>query len=233
MRFGKISYLNLLPFDVFIKKYPTISTFKLFLNKKKSYPARLNKDFLMKRIDAGFISSIAAYTYAKGFCCAKKRCETKAGIIARGDVWSVIVLPNTPKEDYQSASSNALCQVLGLSGEVLIGDRALHYKLLNKPHIDMGKEWWEKHGLGFCFGRLCFNTHGDFYTRIANAFIKTRIKIPYYILQEKAKDTHIATKDILAYLKRIHYCVGKKEHLAMSRFYAKMRIKRVKKPSRF
>ena len=52
MRFGKIDYLNLAPFDVFIKKYPIQNSFKLFINHHKSYPAKLNKEFLFKKIDA-------------------------------------------------------------------------------------------------------------------------------------------------------------------------------------
>lgn len=227
MRFGKISYINLLPFDVFIKKYPTTAPFKLFLGLKKSYPASLNHDFLMRRIDAGFISSIAAYFPAR------KHCASYAGIISHGAVWSVIVMPNSQKEDYQSASSNALAKVLGLNGEVLIGDRALRYKLAGKPHIDMGEKWWEKHHLGFCFGRLCFNTHRAFYTNLANSFIKKRIKIPYYILRERAKQSDVSPKDILGYLEHIHYRIGKKEKLALARFYASLRINRIKKPTRF
>ena len=110
MRFGKISYLNLLPFDVFIKKYPTPCYFKTFLGLRKSYPARLNKDFLRKRIDAGFISSIAGYESMR------LGRATNAGIIARGAVWSVIAIHKGQKDDYQSASSNALAKVLDVKG---------------------------------------------------------------------------------------------------------------------
>ncbi|RDU67099.1 menaquinone biosynthesis protein [Helicobacter didelphidarum] len=121
MRFGKIEYLNLLVFDIFVKQYPTSSYFKINFNLKKSYPAKLNRDFLFHRIDAGFISSIAGMkSYRR-----KKTCN--AGIIANKEVWSVLVLPLDSKRDYQSATSNALSQVLNLKGEVLIGDRALQY----------------------------------------------------------------------------------------------------------
>ena len=53
MRFGKIDYLNLLPFEAFIRTYPKPSCFQLFYNKKKSYPVKLNHEFLFGRIDAG------------------------------------------------------------------------------------------------------------------------------------------------------------------------------------
>ena len=233
MRFGKISYLNLLPFDVFIKKYPTPSYFRTFLNLKKSYPARLNHDFLMRRIDAGFISSIA------GYFPAQKRRVTNAGIIARGAVWSVIAMPcGGDRADYQSASSNALAQVLGVRGEVLIGDRALRYHLGGGEHIDLGLQWWQKHRLGFAFGRLCFNEHAEFYTTLARRFVRgaggnNRIKIPHYILQERSKQSGIAPKDILAYLEHIHYKIGKKEELGLKRFYAALRLGRIQKPKRF
>ena len=209
MRFGKISYLNLLPFDVFIKKYPTPCHFKTFLGLRKSYPARLNKDFLYKRIDAGFI--------------------------ARGAVWSVIAIHKGQKDDYQSASSNALAKVLDVKGEILIGDRALAYKLSHNEssYTDLGQKWWEAHHLGFSFGRLCFNKNAKFYTTMAQNFVNKRIKIPHYILQQRAVESGIAKKDILAYLEHIHYKIGKKEKLALNRFYATLRLKGIKKPSRF
>lgn len=229
MRFGKISYLNLLPFDVFIKKYPTPCHFKTFLGLRKSYPARLNKDFLYKRIDAGFISSIAGYESMR------LNKATNAGIIARGAVWSVIAIHKGQKDDYQSASSNALAKVLDVKGEILIGDRALAYKLSHNEnsYTDLGQKWWEAHHLGFSFGRLCFNKNAKFYTTMAQNFVNKRIKIPHYILQQRAVESGITPKDILAYLEHIHYKIGKKEKLALSRFYAKLRLKGIKKPSRF
>ncbi len=227
MRFGKIEYLNLLPFDVFIKKYPPPSYFKIFLGLRKSYPARLNKDFLYRRIDAGFISSIAGYESAR------QKKATNAGIVAKGAVWSVLALPRAQKDDYQSASSNALAKVLGVRGEILIGDRALHYNLGGGESIDLGKLWWDKHHLGFSFGRLCFNKDSAFYKQLAQRFIRVPVKIPHYILQERSRQSNIAAADILAYLKHIHYRIGKKESIALSRFYTQMRLKGIKKPTRF
>lgn len=227
MRFGKISYLNLLPFDVFIKRYPLPCYFRAFLAHKKSYPARLNVEFLNRRIDAGFISSIAGY-----YPMLKGR-VTNAGIIARGAVWSVIALPKANKADYQSASSNALARVLDINGEVLIGDRALRYKLKGGAHIDLGQVWWERERVGFSFGRLCFNQYGRFYKHIAKCFVAKPIKIPRYILAKRSLESGIKSKDILAYLMHIHYKIGKKEELGLKRFYAKCRQKRIKKPSRF
>lgn len=227
MRFGKIEYLNLLPFDVFIKKYPTPTHFKAFLGLRKSYPARLNKDFLYRRIDAGFISSIAGYDSVR------KKKVTNAGIVAKGAVWSVLALPRAQKDDYQSASSNALAKVLGIKGEILIGDRALRYKLSGGVSIDLGQKWWDKHHLGFSFGRLCFNQNAAFYQRLAQCFVRNPVKIPYYILKERSKQSHISSAHILDYLKHIHYRVGKKEQIALSRFYTQMRLKGIKKPMRF
>ena len=109
MLFGKIEYLNLLPFDVFLKGYTTSNSFKSTCNYKRSYPAKLNKEFLF-RIDAGFISSIA------GMNAHYKTKACKAGIIAYKEVWSV-VLEFSPASDYQSATSNALCLVLDLKGQ--------------------------------------------------------------------------------------------------------------------
>lgn len=227
MRFGKIEYLNLLPFDVFVKKYPTSSGFKKFLKLKKSYPSKLNSNFLRKYIDAGFISSIAAY-----FPTRLHR-ATKAGIIARGAVWSVIAIPQDEGEDYQSASSNALAKVLRIQGRILIGDRALRYKLRGDACQDLGQEWWKKHHLGFTFGRLCYNKYRDFYENLALKFVQSRIKIPYYILLQNALRTEIAPNDIKAYLTHIHYNITKKEEVALQRFYTALRLNHIKKPSRF
>lgn len=223
MRFGKISYLNLVPFDIFIKKYPTPSAFKAFLNHHKSYPAKLNKEFLFRRIDAGFISSIAGAR-------AKK---TNSGIVANGEVWSVIVLPKAIKNDYQSASSNALARILGVKGEVLIGDRALRHKLSGAECVDLGKKWWEKHRLPFVFGLLCFNKNASFYKAISAHFNATRVKIPQYLLANYAKNSGLEKRDILEYLTRIHYKITPKGKVALSRFYRLVRINGIKSPKRF
>ncbi|MGX3010193.1 MqnA/MqnD/SBP family protein [Helicobacter sp. 23-1044] len=223
MRFGKISYLNLVPFDIFIKKYPAPSAFKAFLNHHKSYPAKLNKDFLFRRIDAGFISSIAGVNAQK----------TNSGIVAYGAVWSVIVLPKATKSDYQSASSNALAQILGVKGEVLIGDRALRYKLSGGKYVDLGLAWWEKHHLPFVFGLLCFNKNADFYNKISARFNASRVKIPQYLLEIYAKNSSVAKNDILEYLTHIHYKITPKGKVALNRFYRALRINRIRAPRRF
>lgn len=227
MRFGQINYINLAPFDVFIKSYPLPSSFKKFLHLHKSYPAKLNQDFLFQRIDAGFISSIA------GYFAHQKKYATLSGIIAKGEVWSVILIPNDSKKDYQSATSNALCEVLGLKGEVLIGDRALQYRYLNKEHQDMGILWFQKHRLPFVFGRLCFNKHQELYLQISKSFNQKRVKIPYYLLEKYSKNSKIDKKYILEYLKHIYYKIEKKEILGLQRFYRELLFLKIKKPSRF
>lgn len=223
MRFGKIHYLNLVPFDIFIKKYPTTNAFKAFLNHHKSYPAKLNKEFLFKRIDAGFISSIAGMKHPK----------TQSGIISYGEVWSVIVIPNATKSDYQSASSNALAEILKIRGEVLIGDRALRHKLSGKDYIDLGQKWFEKYRTPFIFGVLCFSKNKDFYSRISKHFNAKNTKIPQYLLAKYAIDSHIKKSDITAYLKKIHYKITPKSQCGLKRFYRLVRLNRIKIPQRF
>ncbi|OBV28743.1 hypothetical protein BKN38_09185 [Helicobacter sp. CLO-3] len=275
MRFGKIQYLNLLPFDVFLKSYPAPSRFKSAAFARKSYPSKLNQSFFFRRIDAGFISTIAGYR------ASLNHRATKSGIIAKGDVWSVIVIPhdddkaNAEKKDspnlskkaeskkqashishsntastanienitnhanaakstkdYQSDTSNALSDVLGLNGSVLIGDRALLYRYQGGAHIDMGKAWFDKHRLPFVFGRLCFNRYEALYTRISSLFNARHIKIPQYILEKYAKETQIPKKYILEYLTHIYYKIDKKESISISRFYRALRLKRVRFASR-
>ncbi len=226
MRFGKIRYLNLLPFDVFIKSYPLPARYKQMIFLKRSYPARLNQYFLFRRIDAGFISTIAGYQ--SHF----KNKATMSGICAKGAVWSVMVLPNTNSKDYQSDTSNALCDVLGLSGEVLIGDRALKKHYEGTDFIDMGEVWSKKTGLPFVFGRLCFNAYGKLYRNISKAFNHKKIKIPHFILKQRALESGIRPSYILEYLKHIHYKIDSKEKLSIKRFYRAVRLKHLSFPKR-
>ncbi len=238
MRFGKIQYLNLIVFDVFAKQYQATSSFKKILTLKKSYPSKLNREFLFKRIDAGFISSIAGVPshYSAKVC--------QAGIIANKEVWSVLVLSSESKDDYQSATSNALCKVLGLKGEVLIGDRALQFYYNNhvKSFSDMAKVWYDKTRLPFVFGRLCFNTHKNFYQTMTKHFnIKLGrynkyykgIKIPHYILMSYITKLHIDKQFANKYLQRIYYTIGPKEQRGLLRFYRYVRLMRIKNPQRF
>lgn len=255
MRFGKIQYLNLVPFDVFLKSYPLHSRFKLAAFARKSYPAKLNQAFFFRRIDAGFISTIAGYKSHQ------KRKATCAGIIAKGAVWSVLAIdeldsgkdsraldshitesctpestlhakPQSVKKDYQSDTSNILGEVLGLRGSVLIGDRALAFRFSGGQAVDMGQCWWDRHGLPFVFGRLCYNSHAALYTKLAQAFTKKRVKIPRYILRERARESKIPSSYIRDYLTHIHYAIGAKERASIDRFYRAVRLRGLKPPSR-
>lgn len=151
MRFGKIDYLNLLPFEVFMKQYPKTAQTRAFYSAFKSYPAKLNKQFLFGKIDAGFISSIMASRNFKGRSNPQIK-ALSAGIIAKKRINSVIVLRGENKNDYQSASSNALARVLGVNGRVLIGDRALKEVLkIKKNQIDSIKSNSKKHEISANF----------------------------------------------------------------------------------
>ena len=77
MVFGKIDYLNLLPFYVFMKRYTKSTRLQMSLHYKKGVPSKLNRDFAARRIDAAFISSITA-RHAK---------SVNVGIVAR-KVWT-------------------------------------------------------------------------------------------------------------------------------------------------
>ena len=242
MRFGKIEYLNLLPFDVFMKGYNASSSFKMACNYKKGYPAKLNKDFLFKRIDSGFISSIAGiHSHYQSKVC-------QAGIIACKEVWSVLVLESKPASDYQSATSNALCAVLDLKGAVLIGDRALKYyydclygNTPQLPYKDMAKAWYDKTGLPFVFGRACFHLHGKFYKNLIYDFNHKLgqgkqykgIKIPHYILMPYVEKIGINKSFAREYLQHIYYTIGAKEKRALMLFYRELRLKGIKPPKRF
>ena len=210
MVFGKIEYLNLLPFHVFMKRFTKNSSAKIAMHYKGSVPAKINTEFHAKRVDAAFISSIKA----------KKAQHIQLGIIAKKDVKSVLVIPsNTNRLDKESASSNILLQVLGLEGEVLIGDKALHYALQNPHYIDLAQQWHDRYKLPFVFALLCYHKEPKLYKKIEKEFLKTKVKIPQYILKNAAKKTKISPHDILEYLQLISYKLDTKAQMGLNKFY--------------
>lgn len=225
LKIGKIDYLNLLPFDVYLKKSSLSTQQKKMIAYRKSYPAKLNTDFLFSRLDAGFVSSIMAS--------GRKNIATNVGIIAKGEVWSVIVLPKANQCDYQSATSNALAKVLKVNGEVRIGDRALLYKMQGGQYQDLGLLWWEKYQLPFVFGLFCLKKGSQEVQKMLKDFSTSKPKIPHYILIQSAKTSKIPPKEIRLYLQKIYYTLKNKEKKALDLFHRELRILGIKKPQRF
>lgn len=218
MKFGKIDYLNLLPFHVFLKRFPLTNSIKKGIENKKGVPSKLNKALLKSKIDAAVISSIESRR--------KKYKTLNFGIIAKQDVKSVLVRKNSkPSLDNASASSNMLSKILCLNGEVIIGDNALRAYLSegSDKFYDMGHVWHEKTGLPFVFGRFCYVRHGNLYKRIVKSFLSKNVKIPHYILNEYAKTRQISPDDIKWYLKFISYKMGAKEQKALKIFISRAR----------
>ncbi len=212
MIFGKIEYLNLLPFHVFMKKFTKSSQQSMAMHYKRGVPADINKKFLNRRIDAAFISSISA----------KKFQHVNLGIIAKKEVLSVLVIPHTKnKIDIESATSNVLANLLNVKGEVLIGDKALRYYLQKKEHIDLAKLWVQRYNLPFVFALLCFHKDKKLYKKIEREFLKKKIKIPQYILKTASLRTNIDKKDILQYLTFISYKLDNKAKSGLNYFYKK------------
>jgi len=210
MVFGKIEYLNLLPFHVFMKRFTKSSQQSMSMHYKRGVPAEVNQKFLAHRVDAAFISSISA----------KKYRNIGLGIIAKKEVKSVLVIPShNSKSDKESASSNILAKILDVKGEVIIGDKALRYALQNTQGIDLAKLWNEKYNLPFVFALLCYHNNKKIYTQIEKQFLKTRVKIPQYILKQASLRTDVKSEDILDYLKLISYRVDAKAELGLKRFY--------------
>ena len=209
MIFGKIDFINLLPFHVFMKRYARTSQAHQSLHYHKGVPSTLNREFAMRRIDAAFISSITA-----------RHCHHfNVGIVAKKEVLSVLSLPcDENKKDTDSATSNLLAQLLNIQGEVLIGDKALRYYYSGKEHTDLGKVWNERTGLPFVFALLCSHNHTHELKRLSHAFVRKPIKIPYYILMENAKKSNLTAKQITHYLQYISYKIGEKEKLGYKRF---------------
>ncbi len=211
MIFGKIDFINLLPFHIYLKKHIQSSQVKLIVEHNKSYPSNINNKFLKGKVNSAFISSIASY----------KKKSLNLGIIAKNDVQSVLLICGENKEDYQSQTSNALAKVLNLEGEVIIGDKALKFFHENKDKefIDLAKYWKDKYNLPFVFARLCFNKDGNKLQKIVKKFKKEHIKIPRYILNQYSKRSSISQQNILEYLKKIDYEISYKEKKALKLFF--------------
>jgi chorismate dehydratase len=210
MIFGKIQYLNLLPFHIFMKRFTRNSQQKLAMEYKKNVPAKVNEDFLHKKVDAAFISSIKA----------QKSRHVNLGIIADKKVLSVLVIPNeNSKSDIESASSNMLANILKLKGEVLIGDKALKYALKNDNYIDLAQEWYKRYKLPFVFALLCYHKDKKLYKKIEKEFLKREYKVPQYLLKKAARRTGVETKEIQKYLDLISYRVDYRAQKALKQFY--------------
>ncbi len=211
MNFAKIDFINLLPFNVYLKKNFKSNQIKAIIEYKKSYPSAINKKFKSRVVESAFISSIAS----------RREKGLDYGIIARNNVQSVLLVPGEYEKDYQSDTSNALAKVLNLEGKVIIGDKALkYYHTHNKDEfIDLAKAWQDKYNLPFVFARLCYNKNGKLLKELTRNFEKKHIKIPQYILEKYEKRSGISKKDILNYLTKIDYDIGIKEKRALKLFF--------------
>lgn len=105
--------------------------------------------------------------------------------------------------------------------------------MLNNNYVDLGLEWFKRYKLPFVFGLLCFNKPNKFYKKLSDNFIKYKINIPTYILNNKAKESNLPPKYIKEYLTRIHYRIDNKAQISLLRFYRGIRLHNIKLPSRF
>lgn len=193
-----------------MKKYSRQSSEAMIMDYKKNVPAKINALFEKRLVDAAFISSIKA----------KNHKYSNLGIVAKKDVWSVLVIPDdTYVSDIESATSNLLCKLLNIKGEVLIGDKALRYYLTGAPRVDLAQEWNNRYHLPFVFAALSYHKHTRKIKNIENKFLKARTKIPQYILKSAAKKTKIKEQDILNYLTKISYHIDIKAKLGLKKFY--------------
>lgn len=211
MLFGSISYLNLLPFQVFLKRYISSNATQMSFNYKRAVPSQINKALKRRSVNAAFISSIESRKY---------KC-TNLGIIADKKVYSVLLLKGQNESDPASATSNLLAKVLDLQGKVLIGDAALKHYLDGGEGIDLAEAWHEKTGLPFVFARLCYNKHGKETQKIARIFAHTKVKIPQYILKKEAKKRGITAQQLTWYLDHIYYEMDDKAKKSLKLFLKK------------
>lgn len=217
MIFGKIDYLNLLPFHIFLKRYPLKSYTKKSIEFKKGVPSKMCDSLKNRRVNGAIISSIES-----------KKSSYKVlnfGIVAKKSVKSVLVRKNSlQKDDPASRSSNMLAKILDLRGEILIGDRALKEYIKNpNDFVDMAEIWHKKTNLPFVFGRFTYTSKGEIYKKIVKNFLKERVFIPNYILNFYSQSRKIEAKNIKWYLNFISYEISYKERKSLQIFYKKSR----------
>ncbi len=218
MLFGKIDYINLLPFHLFLKRSSLTNSVKKSCEYKKSYPSKINQQFKRREIDAAFISSIESHSSTFK--------TLPLGIVAKKSVTSVIVKKNSiSSKDPHSATSNVLAKVLNIDGEVYIGDKALKLYLENpQDYIDLAKQWNDKYSLPFVFARLSVNRYFTTFKKISVRFKNNHTKIPQYILKKYAHERMIPPQEIVKYLSLISYEIGAKERRGLKLFLKKSRV---------
>ncbi|MGC9350724.1 MAG: MqnA/MqnD/SBP family protein [Sulfurovum sp.] len=213
MLFGSISYLNLLPFQLFLKRHMRSNAAKMAFGYKRAVPSQINASLKRGEVNAAFISSIES---------RRSQC-TDLGIIAHKKVYSVFVIPGAEEKDPASATSNRLAKVLELKGRVLIGDQALQYYLSGGEGTDLAEAWYEETGLPFVFARLCYNRHKKSVEALAKKFANTHVRIPQYILKKEAKKRGITPKELLWYLEHIDYTMNHRSKKALKLFLNRTR----------
>ena len=213
MLFGSISYLNLLPFQLFLKRHLSGNAAKMTFRYKRAVPSQINKALKRREVNAAFISSVESH-----------RCKcTDLGIIAYEKVYSVLLLEGENEIDPASATSNQLARVLDLKGKVIIGDAALKHYLSGSRGIDLAEAWYKETGLPFVFARLCYNKHEKTIQKLAHTFARTRVKIPQYILKKEARKRGITSKELTWYLSHIHYKMDHRAKRSLKLFLQKNR----------
>jgi chorismate dehydratase len=234
MILAKIDFINLLPFDIFCKKFLHSHHYQI-MQYKQNYPTKINQYFKNKKINASFISSIEALKYikfkkigAKYFLKYKNNKLTAIAIVAKSAINSVLCIKNGKQKqntlvlDKKSATSNALAKILKLEGKILIGDDALRYyhKHINEQNnfIDLAQEYKNKYSLPFVFALFVANNNFVYTNNLAKTFVKTNIKLPYYVLNKTANNNNLSIKQIKLYLKLVTYKIGHKEIKSLKLF---------------
>ena len=211
MLLGKIDYINLAPFHIFLKRYIRNNQLNQSIEYKKSYPSHINRLFKKRKVDAAFISSIESKR-------GNFRCFD-AGIVAKREIRSVLVKPGKKEKDSESATSNALAEMLGEQGEVIIGDKALRLYLENpEAYRDLATLWFEKYRLPFVFARFCVNRHERYYHRLIRSFLREKPKVPHYILKRYARRRDIPVKAVKDYLRLVHYRIDNNARKSLQKF---------------
>ena len=83
----------------------------------------------------------------------------------------------------------------------------------------MAEIWHDKYQLPFVFALLCYHKDKKLYKRIEKEFLKSKVKIPQYILQQASQKTEVSKKDVLGYLKLISYELDSKSKRGLALFY--------------
>ena len=178
IRVAAVNYLNTKPFLFGIKRHEVLKEIDLV----EAYPAEVSRMVMEDRADIGLLP-VAVLPKMKEYHLVTDCCIGCDGAVASVGIYSEEPIENLERIylDYQSRTSVMLAKILlrdywkkdvefidaktedfrqeiiGKTGAVIIGDRALEQNTISKYVYDLGEAWKDHTGLPFVFAAWVSN----------------------------------------------------------------------------